>query len=132
MDQSLPVTLRTAIVLIAAESVAVTAVAGFLVFEDLTATATNLTGALFVTAFAVAAAATLAALARALHRRRGGARGLAVVLQLMLMPIGYYMIKGGLGWLGGPLMALGLLVCALLVAPASTGALGLDGPRRAG
>ena len=108
VDETLPGTLRAAVLLIAAEAAAVGVVAAFLVYEDLTASATSLAGALFVTGFAVAAAAALAALARALHRRRGGARGLAIVLQLMLLPIGYYMVTGGLAWLGWPLMALGL------------------------
>jgi hypothetical protein len=126
VDETLPGTLRAAVLLIAAEAVAVGVVAAFLVYEDLTGTASSLAGALFVTGFAVAATAILAALARALHRRRGGARGLAVVLQLMLLPIGYYMVTGGVAWLGWPLLALGLVVAALLVSPATTHALGLD------
>jgi hypothetical protein len=122
---ALPTPLRWAVLLIAAEAAAVGGLALFLVYEDITATATSLTGALLVTAFAAGAALVLGALARALWHRRGGARGPAVVLQLMLLPVGYYMIRGGLAWLGAPLMALGIGVCALLVAPASTRALGL-------
>jgi hypothetical protein len=121
----LPGALRGAVLLIAFEAAAVGALAAFLLYEDLTAPAASLLGALFVTGFAIGAAVALAALARALHRRRGGARGPAIVLQLMLLPIGYYMVKGGLGWVGLPLLALGLLVCGLLVSPATTRALGL-------
>lgn len=130
-DRPLPAPLRAAVLLLAAEAAVVAVVAAFLLYEDVTATATNLPGALFLTAFAAGAAAALAAIARALHRCRGGARGLAVVLQLMLLPIGYYMIQGGLAWLGAPIMALGVLATGLLVAPSSTRALGLDRPRGA-
>ena len=125
VDGPLPGTLRAAVLLIAAEAVAMGALACFLMYEDLTGTATNLVGALFVTACAIAVAATLGAIARALHHRRGGGRGLAIVLQLMLLPVGYYMIKGGLAWLGVPAIALGVGVAGLLIAPASTRALGL-------
>ena len=43
----------------------------------------------------------------------------------MLLPVGYYMLQGGLGWLGVPLVLLGLGVCALLVVPTTTRALGI-------
>jgi len=120
------VPLRWAVWLLLAEAVAVGGVAAFLAYEDLTGAATDLTAALAVTGFAVLMAAALAGLAVGLHRRRSGARAPAIVLQLMLLPIGYYMIDGGLAWLGIPVMALGLLVCALIVNPASTRALGLE------
>lgn len=125
MREPLPVALRAAVLLIAAEAAAVGVVAAYLVYEDLTATATSLTGALLITAFAVAAAVTLGALARALHHRRGGARGLTVVLQLMLLPVGYYLSVGGRPGVGVPVIGLAMLVIGLLVTPASTRALGL-------
>jgi hypothetical protein len=78
-----------------------------------------------VTAFAIAGAALLFVLARALAHRRGGARGPAIVLQLMLLPIGYFMIQGGLAWAGVPVIAIAVAVGALLVTPTSTEALGL-------
>jgi hypothetical protein len=61
-----------------------------------------------------------------LARRKSGARAPAIVLQLMLLPIGWYMIQGGMGWLGVPLMALGLGVTALLVNPPTNRALGFE------
>lgn len=132
MGQPLPGALRMAVPIIALEAAAIAGVTGFLVYEDIVAAATSVPGALFVTVCAALTTVTLVALARALSRRRGGARGPAVVFQLMLMPVGYYMAKGDLPWLGVPLMALGVAVCGLLVAPSSTRALGLDGPRRVG
>ncbi|MCX5067386.1 hypothetical protein OOJ91_16205 [Micromonospora lupini] len=122
----IPVTLRWAVRLLWAEAVAVGLIAVWLVWADLTATTTDLASALLVTAFAVGAAVALWALGRALLRRQAGARAPAIVLQLMLLPIGWFMIQGGLGWLGVPLMVLGLGVGWLLVSPPTTKALGFE------
>ena len=51
-------------------------------------------------------------------------RGLACAM-LMLCAVGYYMIQGGVAWGGVPLLALGLVVCGLLLTPASSKALGV-------
>jgi uncharacterized membrane protein len=121
----LPGSLRWAVWLLRGEAVALGLLAGFLVYEDLTATITDLVSALFVTGFAAGGSAVLGALAVALGRRRAGARAPAIVLQLMLFPVGFYMVQGGLGWLGVPLIAIGALVCGLLVSPPTTRALGV-------
>lgn len=122
----IPVTLRWAVRLLWAEAVAVGLIAAWLVWADLTASTSDLLSALLVTAFAVGAAAALWALGRALLRRQAGARAPAIVLQLMLLPIGWFMIQAGLGWLGVPVMALGLGVSWLLVSPPTTRALGFE------
>ncbi|MEH0972683.1 hypothetical protein V6U77_16300 [Micromonospora sp. CPCC 205546] len=122
----IPVTLRWAVRLLRAEAVAVGLVAAWLLWADLTATTTDLTSALLVTAFAIGAAAALWALGGALTRRRAGVRAPAIVLELMLLPIGWFMIQGGMAWLGVPLMALGLGVTALLVSTPTTRALGFE------
>jgi hypothetical protein len=122
---TLPGTLRWAGWLLRGEAVALGLLAAFLISEDLTATATDVVSALLITAFAVGGAVVLWALAVALGRRRAGARAPAIVLQLMLVPVGYYMLQGGLGWLGVGLIALGVLVCGLLLSPPTTRALGL-------
>ncbi|MGC5659486.1 hypothetical protein ACN261_03610 [Micromonospora sp. WMMD723] len=119
-----PDTLRWAVRLLRAEAVALALLAGWLVWADLTATTTDLVSALFVTGFAIAGAVALWALGGALARRRAGARAPAMVLELMLVPVGWFMISGGLGWLGVPLIVLGVGVCALLVSPPTTRALG--------
>lgn len=108
------------------EALAVGLLAAYLVVQDLTATAVDLVSALFLTAFALGGAAALWGLSVALGRRRAGARAPAIVLQLMLLPIGYYMVQAGLAWLGIPLAALGLLVCGLLVSAPTNRALGLS------
>jgi len=122
----IPVTLRWAVRLLWAEAVAVGLIAAWLVWADITATTTDLASALLVTAFAIGGAVALWALGRALLRRRAGARAPAIVLQLMLLPIGWFMIQAGLGWLGVPLMALGLGIAWLLVSPPTTRALGFE------
>jgi len=124
-SETAPSPLRWAVWLLRGEAVAAGLLAVFLVYQDLTATATDLVSALLVTGFAMGGAAVLWALATALGRRRAGARAPAIVLQLMLLPVGYYMIQGNLDWLGIPLIVLGLSVCGLLVSPATTKALGL-------
>jgi hypothetical protein len=120
-----PATLNWAIVLLAVETVGVAAAAVFLVYEDATATAVYRRGAWSITGLAVAMAALLALLCWALVRRRGWARGPAIVLELMLLPIGYYMIRGGVPWLGVPVLLLGLFGAGLLLTPSSREALGV-------
>jgi hypothetical protein len=119
-----PAPLRWAVRLLRAEAVALGLVAAWLIWSDLTARTTDLTSALLVTVFAIGGAAALWALGGALVRRKAGARAPAIVLQLMLLPVGWYMIQGGLGWLGLPLMALGVGVTGLLVSSPSNRALG--------
>ncbi|QLQ37638.1 hypothetical protein [Micromonospora robiginosa] len=123
-----PGTLRAAVLLLRAEAVALGLVAAWLIWSDLTARTTDLTSALLVTAFAVAGAVALWALGGALSRRRSGARAPAIVLELMLLPVGWYMIQGGMAWLGLPLMALGLGVVGLLVSGPTNRALGFGEP----
>lgn len=120
-----PSTLRGAVWLLFAEAAGLAVITLYLAYEDLTADASDLASALFLTLFAALGAAALFLLGRTLSRGKAGARAPAIVLQLMLLPVGYYMIQGDLAWLGVPLIALGLLVCGLLLAPASSKALGV-------
>ncbi|MER7458570.1 hypothetical protein [Micromonospora sp. NPDC126480] len=122
----IPGPLRTAVLLLRGEAVALGLVTLWLLWADVTAPSVDLASALLVTAFAAGAAAALWALAGGLTRRRAGARAPAIVLQLMLLPIGWFMIQGGLGWLGVPLIALGLGVTALLLSNPTTRALGFE------
>ncbi len=125
-----PASLSWAVRLLYAEAVAAGAVAAYLVYADATGAASDQRAAILVTAYAVALAGVLGGLAYALSRRRPWARGPVVALQLLLLPIGYYLTTGGEAWLGVPLALLGLLVGGLLVTPSSTRALGI-GPKRA-
>ncbi len=124
----LPGTLRAAVLLLRAEAVALGLIAVWLIWSDLTADTTDLTSALLVTVFAVGGAVALWALGGALSRRRAGARAPAIVLQLMLLPVGWFMIEGGMGWLGVPLIALGIGMVGLLVSGPTNRALGFGEP----
>ncbi|BCJ60450.1 hypothetical protein Jiend_38720 [Micromonospora endophytica] len=108
------------------QAVVVGLIAAGLLVANFTATRTDLLSAVLITLFAAGAAAALWALGGALLRHRAGARAPAIVLQLMLLPIGWFMIQGGLGWLGVPLIALGIGVTWLLVSPPTTRALGFE------
>ena len=126
----LPRTLRAAVLLLRAQAVALGLIAVWLIWSDLTADTTDLTSALLVTVFAAGGAVALWALGGALSRRRAGARAPAIVLQLMLLPVGWFMIEGGMGWLGVPLIALGIGMVGLLVSGPTNRALGFGEPAR--
>jgi len=121
-----PSTLRAAVWLLFVQAAGMVALTLYLGYESATADSVALTSALLLTVFAALGAVALFFLGRILGQGRAGARGPAIVLQLMLCAVGYYMIQGGLAWLGVLLIALGLLVCGLLVAPASNRALGVS------
>lgn len=124
-----PATLVWAVRLLLAEAVALAGLTAYLVVKDVTADAADRVAAIALTVFAGLGAAAVAALSRALARRSAPARGPAIVVQLMLMVISYYMLQAGLWWLGVPLLVLGLSVIALIVLPPTTRALGLDARR---
>lgn len=122
---ALPWTLRAAVVALSVEALALAGLTVALIYQDATSEAADLGAALVVTGFTAVYALALGLLARALAHRRGRARGLTIVLQLMLAPVGYFLLTTGLPALGAPLTVLGLAVIGLLLAPPSTRALGL-------
>lgn len=124
-EEPIPATLRWAVWLLLGEAAAVALIAGYLLYEDLTAAAADTGQALAVTGYALVIAALLAVAGVNLARRRAWPRGLAIALQLMLVAIAYYMVRGGLAWLGLPVAALGLTVAGLLLTTATRQALGI-------
>lgn len=124
-EEPVPAALRWAVWLLLGEAAAVALIAGYLLYEDLTATAANTGQALALTGYAAIMAALLALVGVNLGRRRAWPRGLAIALQVMLVAIAYYMVRGGLGWLGLPIGALGLTVTGLLLTAATREALGI-------
>jgi hypothetical protein len=121
----LPATLLWAVRLLLGEAGLLAVVTAYLIYQDVTATATSLGVAIALTVFAALGAVAVLALARALARRSAGSRGPAIVVQMLLLVTAYYMLQGGLLWLGVPVLVLGLTVGILLVTPATTRALGL-------
>jgi hypothetical protein len=86
------------------------------------------TSAVGVTLATLLFAAMLAGLAWSLSRRKGWARGPAIVLEMLLIPIGWYMLTGGLPLLGLPTILAGLVGAGGLLAPSTRAALGLRWP----
>lgn len=124
------VTLRWAVRLLVLETAALVALLVFLVYVDLTSRAQSLTQALGLTLYIAVLAGLLGLFTWSLWRRRRWARGPAVVLNLLLLPIGYTMAGSGLAWLGVPVMVVGICGAGLLVAPSTRAALHPSEPRR--
>ncbi len=107
------------------EAVGTAVAAGFFAYEGFTQKSVSVGSAVTSVAYPAGIAVLLAGLGLLLSRRRGWARGPAIVLQLLLLPIGYYMIAGGVPWLGVPVMLFGLVCAGLLLAPATRLSLGI-------
>jgi hypothetical protein len=116
-----PTTLRWAIALLLAEAVAVVAVIGYAALAGNVVISRDAP----VLGFAAIMVAVLALLGWALARLHSWARTPATVMELMLLPLGWFMVRGGLAWLGVPLLAIGLVGAGLLIAPATRAALGV-------
>lgn len=121
---ALPPLLRWAVWLLGAQAAGLFAVVVFLLVADLSATGPSLRGGILVTSYAAIMVIVLGGLSWALLRRRGWARGPAIVLELLLLPVGYYMATGGVPLLGIPIMAIGLATAIALLAPSTREALG--------
>lgn len=119
-------TLTWAVRLLALQAVVVAATAAFVVYADLTQEAGTARAALTVTGYALLMAAIFALLSWALHRRKAWARSPAIVLELLLVPIGWYMVTGGAAWLGVPVLVVGFVGAGLLLAPSTRAALGIS------
>jgi len=118
-----PATLRWAVGLLAAQAAGLVVVTVLLVYADVVAATTTVQGAIGLTIFTALMAALLGLFAWSLHRRRRWARGPSIVLQLLLVPIGWTMVSGGQPALGVPVIVLGLIGAGTLLAPATREAL---------
>ena len=119
-----PATLRWAVVLLGIQTLGLVALVGILVFADVRSTSTSTSGAAGLTAFVVLVAALFGLFVWALSGRRAWARGPAIVLELLLLPVGYSLVTSGLAFLGIPVLVVGATTAALLLAPATRAALG--------
>jgi hypothetical protein len=125
-DSVAPATLVWAVRLLYLQAAGLAALTGYLIFLDLTADAGSVPVAIALTVLAAIGVAFVWLVARALGRRSSGARGPAIVVQLMVIASGGFLLQTGPAWLGGVLMALGVLIGLLIVLPPSTRALGVD------
>lgn len=120
-----PATLRWAIRLLYVEATTLALVAGLLLYETFTVAEVHRGSAAAFTGFTALVAAALAYLGRSLYRRQPRARAPAIALQLFMLPTAYYMVSGGLAWLGLPVGALALVVIWLLIASSTREALNI-------
>lgn len=118
------VTLRWAVWLLAIETAVVLAATVFLAYEDVAGSAQNQGLATFMTWYTAAYAAGFSVATWGLFRRSRWARTPALVLNLFLVPIGYYMLQEGL-WLGLPVIGYAVVVAYLLVAAPTRESLGI-------
>lgn len=119
-----PLTLVAAVWLMFAEAVGLAVLTAYLIVLDFTADAASVPLAIALTVSAAIGVAFVYIVARALARRRLGARGPAVLIQLMVIASGGFLLQTGPVWGGIVLMLLGALVGLLTVLPPSTRALG--------
>ena len=126
MTREKSATLLWAVRLLFAEAAGLAVLTAFLIVLDLTGQAESVTLAIALTVFAAIGVVFVYLVARALARRMSGARGPAIVVQLMIIASGGFLLQTGPAWAGLLLMALGVSVGLLIVLPSSTRALGVD------
>ena len=119
-------TLRWSVWLLAAEALAVAGVAVWAAVAATGGTGHSMASRLATPIFALLMAAILGGLAFALPRRIAPARSPAIVLQLLLVPIGWYTIGGGLPWLGVAELVAGIAGVILLLHPSTRAGLGIE------
>jgi hypothetical protein len=124
--QEKSVTLRWAVRLLFAEAAGLAALTAYLLVLDLTAHPVSVPLAIALTVLAAIGVVFIYLVARALSRRSAGARGPAIVVQLLIIASGGFLLQVGPAWAGLLLIALGAVVGMLIVLPSSTRALGVD------
>jgi hypothetical protein len=120
------VTLAWAVRLLLLQATALAAVTVYLVYLNVTANWTTAEMALSTTGYVALMTVAFFFVGISLARRRRWARGPAIVIELLQIPIGYTMLTGGLPAVGAPVLVLGLAGAALLFAPTTRRDLGLD------
>ncbi|WP_412542080.1 hypothetical protein R8Z50_05955 [Longispora sp. K20-0274] len=125
-----PVTLKALVGLLWGKAVVLVVLTGWLLYADLSGRAGSDRLANFVTIYSAVYAVLLFLAGWAVYRRKSWSRGPAVMLELFLLPIGYYMVTGGQPLLGVPVIVLGLLGVFLALHRKTLEAIGIDLPRR--
>ena len=120
-----PVTLRIAVWLLAGEAAALGVLAVLLLISDLRGGATSQQGAIGVIGYVLVLAAAFGLLSWALRGRRAWARGPAIVLHMLMLPLGVALLSNG-NLLGVVAVLLSLFGCVVLLAPATRLAVGRE------
>jgi hypothetical protein len=119
-------TLRWSVRVISLHAVAVFGVAVLFTWGSLTAKGMSTVSVVATPLIFFFFAAVFIGLAVALHQMRGWARGPAIVLEMLLIPIGWYIFSAGVVVVGVPVVLTGLAGTVLLLAPSTREALGLN------
>jgi hypothetical protein len=119
-----PASLRAALLLLVAETALLGLITVFLIYADISGQAASAMTAIGTVVFAALVTGLLGLLTWSLFRRRAWALGPAVVLQLLLVPIGWTMLTGGVPVVGVITIVIGLVGALTLLAPTTRGALG--------
>lgn len=122
----LPVTLKVAVGLLFAQGIALVVLGVWLAVVTLGGAHASLGAAITEAVFTVAVGVLLGFLAYSMILGRRWARGPALVLELMLLAVGYFMIQAGVVWAGVLVIVLGLGVGVLLILPSTRESLGID------
>ncbi|HSR24153.1 MAG TPA: hypothetical protein VLW53_11420, partial [Candidatus Eisenbacteria bacterium] len=107
--------LRGVAVLVALQGVGLLVAAGFYAVELLVATVSDAGRAAVTAVLALLAAAELILVARGLARGRRWARSPALVTNVILLPVAFGLLQGGVWYVGGPLLLWALAVVGLLL-----------------
>jgi hypothetical protein len=128
-SRRVPGPVRVAVIIIAAECLALVAAAIVLIAKSISGTPGDLGRAVITAVIAVVGAVALGIGARALLRLRPAARSPIVVLQLLALPVAYSLAfqAGRIGY-GAPIMLAALAVIFLLFTPPAREALDRDPP----
>lgn len=122
-----PVPLRVAVLMLWIEAVLAAGLAAFIALEVFTAQQINAVAAVLLAVSVGGLAILLLCLGFSLTRRRAWSRAVAIVTQLMGLPVAFFMVAGGSGFtliIAGVMLGIVCLGCAaLLLAPSSRFAL---------
>lgn len=118
-------TLRWAVRVLWLHAFVMLAVFGVTIWAAFATKGVSIESVIATVAFFGALAAIFGGLAVALHQMRGWARGPAIVLEMLLIPIGYMALSGVVA-IGALVMLSGLVGAGMLLAPSTRGALGLN------
>ena len=116
-------TLPLAALIVAVQGLAVLTLGFALLANSVVGNPDSLVGAIFIGVLAAMGGAGLLLCAWGLRRRRRWSRSPALVWQLLMIPVGWYQVQGGLRWLGLSLVGVSALGALLLLVPATTLAL---------
>lgn len=112
-----------AALIVAVQGLAILTLGFALLVSSVVGSPDSLAGAIFIGVLAVMGGAGLLLCAWGLRRRRRWSRSPALVWQLLMIPVGWYQVQGGMRWLGVSLVAVSAVGAVLLVVPATTQAL---------